>query len=73
MGGYDDEEMYRVYNMGIGFCVVTPEKCASQAIEIAQRHGVEAYRIGHTISDPERKVVIEPRHLLGRDGRFTKP
>ncbi len=71
-GGVSDEEMYRVYNMGIGFCVVTPEKHASKAIDTAKRHGVEAYRIGYTVPDPERKVIIEPKHLVGRGGRFTR-
>ena len=71
-GGISDEEMYRVYNMGIGFCVVTPEKHVLEAIDIAKKYGVEAYRIGYTIPDSERKVLIEPKHLVGKGGRFSK-
>jgi phosphoribosylformylglycinamidine cyclo-ligase len=68
------EEMYRVYNMGIGFCLVVSHRGdhAGRAKEILKRHNVECYEIGRAVSTPEKSIVIEPAKLLGKDGRFTK-
>lgn len=68
------EEMYRVYNMGIGFCLVVSHRSdhAARAKEILKRHSVECYEIGRTVSDPEKSVVVEPAQLLGKEGRFRK-
>lgn len=68
------EEMYRVYNMGIGFCLVVSHRGdhAGRAKEILKRHNVECYEIGRAVPDPTEAVVIEPVHLLGKDGRFTR-
>lgn len=68
------EEMYRVYNMGIGFCLVVSHRGdhAGRAKEILKRHNVECYEIGRAVPDPEKSVVIEPANLLGKDGRFTR-
>ncbi len=68
------EEMYRVYNMGIGFCLVVSHRGdhAARAKEILKRHNVEGYEIGRAVPDPARAVVVEPAKLLGKDGRFTR-
>jgi phosphoribosylformylglycinamidine cyclo-ligase len=68
------EEMYRVYNMGIGFCLVISHRGdhVTRAKEILKRHNVECYEIGRTVSDPEKSVVIEPANLVGKDGRFRR-
>jgi len=68
------EEMYRVFNMGIGFCLVVSHRGnhVTRAQETLKRHNVERYEIGRTVSDPEKAVVIEPVHLVGKDGRFRK-
>ena len=68
------EEMYRVYNMGIGFCLVVSHRGdhAGRAKEILKRHDVECYEIGRAVPDPAWAVVVEPANLLGKDGRFTR-
>ncbi len=68
------EEMYRVYNMGIGFCLVVSHRGdhAGRAKEILKRHNVECYEIGRAVPAPEKSLVIEPASLLGKDGRFTR-
>ena len=68
------EEMYRVYNMGIGFCLVVSHRNdhAARAKEILKRHSIECYEIGRTVSDPEKSVVVEPAKLLGKDGHFRR-
>ncbi|MBI4332230.1 MAG: phosphoribosylformylglycinamidine cyclo-ligase [Chloroflexi bacterium] len=71
-GKVSDEEMYRVFNMGAGFCVVVPHEDADRAIKIAARHGTTAFEIGHTFPDEDRRVFLEPRHLVGKDNRFSR-
>lgn len=68
------QEMYRVYNMGIGFALVVSHRGdhAARALEILRRHNVDCYEIGRTTPNPEKSVLIEPVKLLGKDGRFTK-
>ena len=63
-----DEEMYEVFNMGIGFCVVLPEQDVNAAIDIARGNGTDAYRIGHTVPDPERTVTLPKQRLRGWRG-----
>jgi phosphoribosylformylglycinamidine cyclo-ligase len=68
------EEMYRVFNMGIGFCLVVSHRGdhLSRAREVLKRHNVECYEIGRTVSAPEQTVVLESVSLVGKDGRFRK-
>ena len=69
-GGIPDHEMFQVFNMGIGFCVVVAEADAQSFMDIVKHHGREALRIGRVVSDPEHKVVIRPRSLVGRGNQF---
>jgi phosphoribosylformylglycinamidine cyclo-ligase len=39
-------EMYRTFNMGIGFCVVCPESETEKVLRISQKHGFSAQEIG---------------------------
>ena len=71
-GRLADEEMFLVFNMGIGFGVVTPEKDADAVGAIARRHGFEAWVLGRAASDLPGKVVVEPRHLIGENDEFRK-
>ncbi|MBI2865023.1 MAG: phosphoribosylformylglycinamidine cyclo-ligase [Chloroflexi bacterium] len=72
VGKVGDEEMFQVFNMGIGFCLTVPEAEMQRVIDIAARHGVQGYRLGHVVADPERKVIIEPRGLVGKGNDFHK-
>lgn len=72
LGKVSNEEMFRVYNMGIGFCLVVPDDAAEQTIAIIQSHGKQAYRMGYTVQDPERRITIKPKGLIGKDKRFVK-
>ena len=71
-GDVPDEEMFRVFNMGIGFCIVAAPEDAERAIQLIEADGKRAYRLGHTVHDPERRVRIEPRGLTGKGKRFAK-
>ena len=59
-------EMFEVFNMGVGFCVVAAESDAQAVIDAAAESGCPAMRIGRTVEDPDRAVTIEPFRLRGR-------
>ncbi len=71
-GGIDDAEMYRVFNMGVGFVVVTSEGHADAALERLGSSGYRAQRIGKATDGSG--VVIEPAGLTGSisDGKFAR-
>lgn len=68
LGSLRDGEMYKVFNMGIGFCVALPRGEVDRAISIAEWGGFEAFVLGKAVRDPERKVVLKPLRLMGRKG-----
>lgn len=47
----DDEEAYRVWNMGQGMIIATPTP--DQVIQTADEHGIEARIIGEVVDKPE--------------------
>jgi len=53
-GGVSEEEMYEVFNMGCGFCVVVPAGDESAALELLRRHYPAAQRVGRAIDGPRR-------------------
>ncbi len=57
-GRVPEHEMYRTFNMGIGFAlVVSPQKVAlTQAV--LRRHKVEPFVIGQVVRDAKHKVVF---------------
>ncbi len=64
-GKLPDVEMYQVFNMGIGLCIIVPEADASAAHEIAGSHGVDAFTIGYVVEDLDRRVEIVQLRLRG--------
>lgn len=71
VGEMRDAEMFQVYNMGVGFCVVVDESDAEQVMQIATAHGTRTWRIGTTVASPERTITIEPRHLQSQGQQFV--
>ncbi|WP_456472865.1 phosphoribosylformylglycinamidine cyclo-ligase [Methanocaldococcus sp.] len=51
LGNIDIEEMFRTFNMGIGFCVIVSENEANKVIEIANKYGIEGYKIGKILNN----------------------
>jgi len=70
LGEVDEAEMYAVYNMGIGFCAVVAPADADKAVAILGSKGKRAYRIGHAVADPGRKVTLVKQRLVGQGKRF---
>src|SRR5215468_713942 len=71
-GGIDDAEMFRVYNMGTGFCVVVDPGDAGRVREIAAAHGHHAGVIGYAVNDPKRRVWVPQRGLVGQGTTFKR-
>ncbi len=71
-GNIPDPEMFRVFNMGIGFCAVVAERDAEAFREIVKSHGREAHQIGRVVADPEQRVLIQPYGLVGKGNTFFK-
>src|SRR5437762_2462388 len=72
LGGIADEEMYRAFNMGVGFAlVVAPEGVDRVSAALAEA-GLRAHVLGRAVDDPERSIHLRLRRLVGRGGRFTR-
>ena len=69
-GGVGRAEMFEVYNMGIGFCAVLPERDVEAALAILARHDRRAWVIGHAVADPEKSVHLATHGLVGQGKRF---
>ncbi|MEE8518308.1 MAG: AIR synthase-related protein, partial [Dehalococcoidia bacterium] len=69
-GNVELAEMFRVFNMGVGFCVVVPEGDAAAAIAAVRAVGGEITAIGAVVPGAERRVEVPQHGLVGRDGRF---
>jgi phosphoribosylformylglycinamidine cyclo-ligase len=55
--GVPIEEMYRVFNMGIGFIVIVKSEDAEKAINIIKKHNL-VYKIGIAKDDPKENITI---------------
>ncbi|MEA1894769.1 MAG: phosphoribosylformylglycinamidine cyclo-ligase [Euryarchaeota archaeon] len=64
-------EMYQVYNMGIGFCIVLPADEVESAMQIAEKHGRSCYEIGSTFKDPVKTVILEEQRLRSDGSQFV--
>lgn len=68
-GGVLDEEMYRVFNMGIGFCMVVPPAGVETTLKVIADAGGEATVVGEVVPGP-RRIELPTVGLLGKEGRF---
>jgi len=70
LGGISRAEMFEVYNMGIGFCVVAAANDADRVLAILRRHSRNASVIGHAVADPSKSVQLPREKLVGTGKRF---
>jgi phosphoribosylformylglycinamidine cyclo-ligase len=72
MGKITNEEMFRVFNMGIGFVIALPPGAAGidTARRIANAAGYRAHVLGRVTEDPERTIIVEPYRIRSRAGKF---
>jgi phosphoribosylformylglycinamidine cyclo-ligase len=64
IGNVPDEEMYRVFNMGVGFVVVVAAEVADDAMRDITKVGYRATRIGQ-VTAQTGSVEIKPAGLVG--------
>jgi phosphoribosylformylglycinamidine cyclo-ligase len=69
-GQVSDAEMYQVFNMGVGFCVVTVPAAAARVHAIARQYSVIASDLGHAVADPERRIWIRSKNLVSAGNAF---
>lgn len=58
LGAVSRDEMYRVFNMGIGYVLVIPKEELDQAVSHFAGCGQQAFLIGKVISGDNRVVII---------------
>jgi phosphoribosylformylglycinamidine cyclo-ligase len=58
VGGVVEEEMYRVFNMGVGMAVIVPEFNADVVLDLLKRSGETAWVIGE-VRQGKRGVAFE--------------
>ena len=69
-GGVSPAEMRRVFNMGVGFCVVVPRASADAALEAVASAGGDARVIG-AVEEGKRRVILPSERLIGENGAFA--
>jgi phosphoribosylformylglycinamidine cyclo-ligase len=68
--GVDRAEMFEVYNMGVGFCVIVAVADAAATLAILRGYGRRASVIGHAVADATKSVHLPQHRLVGRGKRF---
>jgi phosphoribosylformylglycinamidine cyclo-ligase len=71
-GSGPSAEMYRVFNMGIGFCVITPTdvRVVQSVRDVFASHGFTADVIGEVVDDKEKRVLLLEQGLEGTGNEF---
>ncbi len=49
--GVKPEEMYKTFNMGIGFCVISPKSQSTKIISIFKKHKIVSQEIGQIVAN----------------------
>ena len=72
-GGVDEAEMFEVYNMGVGFCIIVAADAADRVFEILAGHGRRgATIIGEVVADPGKGVYLPRLGLAGHGKHFRR-
>jgi len=72
LGRVPEPEMYRVFNMGIGFCLIVPDDVTVlRAVEATfAAHRFETHMIGKVVADESRRVSLPKQNLVGEGAEF---
>jgi len=72
LGKLDDETMFTVFNMGIGFCIVLPKyKNIREACRILDKYNLEHELLGY-VEKGDNKLLIPSKNLQGQERYFIK-
>ncbi len=69
-GAVASSEMFEVFNMGVGFCVLAAEKDRDAVLSILQRRGRRAQIIGRVVEDDSKGVYLLRERLVGHGKEF---
>ncbi len=69
-GAVANAEMFEVYNMGVGFCVLVAAGDRDRTLAILQRHGRRPQVIGRVIEDNTKGVYLLHQKLAGHGKKF---
>lgn len=67
-----DAEMFMLYNMGVGFCVIASESDVGVVLEILEKHDRKAWVIGKVIEDRDKVVRLPRQKLKGYKKHFYR-
>jgi len=71
-GEVSTSEMFEVYNMGVGFCVIVNETDVGSVLSILKKYDRNAWVIGKVIDDPTKGVYLPRQRLVGHKKRFRQ-
>lgn len=71
VGNIKNEDMFTVYNMGIGFCLVVGPDDVDKTISILERHNIESSVLGKATDDSG--TVLLPQWKIRGKGRKFEP
>ncbi len=63
-------EMFEVYNMGVGFCIVVARSDVDLVLSITEKHHLKSRVIGKVIDDRNKGVYLPQYRLEGRKKHF---
>jgi phosphoribosylformylglycinamidine cyclo-ligase len=70
LGRIESAEMMRVFNMGIGFCVVVDPADSGRVRSMASESGHRASVIGYAVADAQRRIWLPQHELVGAGKTF---
>ncbi|MEW5801916.1 MAG: phosphoribosylformylglycinamidine cyclo-ligase [bacterium] len=72
LGRISDDEMFRTFNMGVGFCVLVHPDDFDSVRTICNRFGIACSPIGTVEKSPEKRVDVVSKKLRGVGRSFYK-
>ena len=72
LGRVPESEMYRVFKMGIRFCLIVPDdpKVFRAVEETFAAHRFDTHLIGRVVADEKRRVFLPKENLIGEGVEF---
>ncbi|MCE3021211.1 phosphoribosylformylglycinamidine cyclo-ligase [Staphylococcus pasteuri] len=58
-GNISTDEMYNIFNMGIGYTVIVNENDKEQALKVLKEQNIDTYEIGRIIKDDRKPIHIQ--------------
>lgn len=71
-GDISDREMFQVFNMGIGFCIVCEPESIHKLSAVCDAHKMDCHRIGYAMESHEKFLEIKPFGLRGEGRQFRE-